>query len=435
MDNSLLNRIEAIREGRDVDIEEFLRDLSKEPPESPAAKRNRDLCSYPGDAYYKYLTNRIIELGKKALALLSLRTPWWPIDDATIPKCNSVADVVAQVKIARDNNKTLRACGAQHSVPGAIFEDKSLKIKLEGDLRQIKQLQVAPDKSWAIYSLGGGCNLGIDVHDPTSTKDNSITHRVDADGFAINILGGMSHQTVAGFMSTASAGGTFKYCFHDCLQSIQFVDGTGELIELRRNRDVAFFGAGVSMGLFGIITQVTVKLVPKYWIVGTEQTVAFKDSLVTSGSQLIAAAKKEDYFHTVMFPNQNCNTVLQWIGKQSTDFDQSKYKAYEHVLDKRSKQLLAAAALLLANKFDSEGQYWVVGFILNLMNPAGPAQEFNDYWWRCLPNDDLTSIDTIIRVQFTELWIDAKVRDLSFIFRKKKKDCQYVFIFISESLP
>jgi len=43
------------------------------------------------------------------------------------------------------------------------------------------------------------------------------------------------------------------------------------------------------------------------------------------------------------------------------------------------------------------------------LNPVDKVpRTFNDYWWRCLPNDDLTFIDTWIRVQFTEIWIDIE---------------------------
>ncbi len=442
--------LESFKRGQEIDIEQFLKGLAEAPsnskiftylgellaiPREPAKllESNPDQCMgapisvppystrYPhnvdknvdSDFFRQRLTEQIATFGYKIRSLLHPRPKWYPIDDSTIPKCSNISEVIDQVRIALQTGRKLRACGAQHSVPDAIFEAETLKIKLEGELRTIEQLEVAHDNSWAIYRLGGGCNLGIDPHDESSNISNSVTHSVDKDGFAINILGGMSHQTVAGFISTSSAGGSLKFNFHDCVQAIEFVDGLGNLVTLRRDQDEEFFAVGVSMGLFGIITSIIVKLSPKYWVVGTEQTVPFSSSDVTSGAKMLEVAQGSavDYFHAVMFPNQNCNTVLQWIGRQSYDFSMYKYVAYKHVLDSNTKQNLAAAALYICNLVDGPGSYGLVGIILNLMNPVGAPISFNDYWWRCLPNDDLTNIDNIIRVQFTEVWIDIKDAD------------------------
>jgi hypothetical protein len=51
---------------------------------------------------------------------------------------------------------------------------------------------------------------------------------VSTAGYAFPDLGGITHQTLGGFMACGSAGGSLEYSFQDALQSFTFVDGNGE---------------------------------------------------------------------------------------------------------------------------------------------------------------------------------------------------------------
>jgi len=99
--------------------------------------------------------------------------------------------------------------------------------------------------------------------------------------------------------------------------------------------------------------------------------------------------------------------VLQFIGNQN-HIDQT-YKEYVHPLENEAKAVTAVVVVSMAGWFLEKEMECVVAFILNIMNPVDALPHtFNDYSWRCLPNDDLTYIDTWIRVQFTEIWIDIQ---------------------------
>jgi len=68
-------------------------------------------------------------------------------------------------------------------------------------------------------------------------------------------LGGISHQSLAGFLSTGSAGGSVKYDLTDAITWIRLVDGSGQLRTIGRG-DPHFDAVLAALGLFGIIVEV-----------------------------------------------------------------------------------------------------------------------------------------------------------------------------------
>ena len=103
--------------------------------------------------------------------------------------------------------------------------------------------------------------------------DNSLTailhHR---DGLALPDLGGISHQTVSGYVSTGSAGGTVKWSLHEAIARMRVIDASGRVVELTPDGDDAdwFRAAGIGMGLCGVISTITFRCIPTFDIVGRE---------------------------------------------------------------------------------------------------------------------------------------------------------------------
>ena len=84
--------------------------------------------------------------------------------------------------------------------------------------------------------VGGGCALGINPDDVVkgkhkSTMSNSFNYQIDSWGYALPDLGGITQQSVAGFMQTGSAGGSNQYTFSDAIQVIEFMNSKGEVIK------------------------------------------------------------------------------------------------------------------------------------------------------------------------------------------------------------
>jgi len=64
------------------------------------------------------------------------------------------------------------------------------------------------------------------------------------------------------------------YSFHDAIYGFTLIDGTGTKHVLSREDPdpTLFYAAGVSAGLCGIITEVTITLEPTFCVTGTQQS-------------------------------------------------------------------------------------------------------------------------------------------------------------------
>jgi D-arabinono-1,4-lactone oxidase len=331
-------------------------------------------------------------------------------DPGSLEMCNNVEDVRAVIERARQERKVVRIAGAQHSAPRAVFaegDQPAIRVKLEGDLRKITVIEENKDEGYLLVRVGAGCNLGVNPSDPMSNEENSFNRTVDKMGYALPILGGMSHHTIGGFMMTSTAGGSLKYSFGDVLESIELVDGQGQARVLEKGTD-DFYAAGVSMGLFGVITHVTVKLPRSYLVRGTEQMVLTEKSMLADAATLESTLKEVPYAHCVWFPGKGVDRVLQFKGEQAPMTD--RIEEYEHPLKKEWMNYIAAAALYTVNKLEHTDS-WVLkelaNLIVRIVNPIDDdPKTFCERWYIVLPNDDQALIDEVIRVQFTEIWLD-----------------------------
>ena len=196
----------------------------------------------------------------------------------------SEADVIALVKYARENSLQIRGRGSTHSVAWSIYTDPKDGSPPNRTLQQSPppgEINMAFDQmrglDW-IDEAGGvveaepGINLGWDTQDPfgVSTLENSLLHQIFEKGWAVNTLGGITHQTMAGFTATGSAGGSTRYAW-DNMIAYRVVDGTGQAAWIDQSHK-DFDAYGTSMGLLGIVTKVRLQLVPMYNITGTEIT-------------------------------------------------------------------------------------------------------------------------------------------------------------------
>ena len=189
-------------------------------------------------------------------------------------------DVVVAVQRARSEKKTLRVRGSAHSVEGAIFSGPLTGGKPPADaitLLMEKMTGVAIDGKAQEVTALAGTHLGKDPYDPTKTSTwaNSVDMQLDEAGWALGDLGGISHQTVAGFLSTGSSGGSLTHSLE--ITGLTLVDGTGKVRELREGDD-ALEAAKVSMGLLGVITEASFRIVPRFGIFGDQITTGTMDA-------------------------------------------------------------------------------------------------------------------------------------------------------------
>ncbi|MBP7952015.1 MAG: hypothetical protein KAZ17_00875 [Sphingorhabdus sp.] len=199
---------------------------------------------------------------------------------------NDEADVIALIKFAAQKNAQIRVRGASHSVAWSIYTnpvgglpENKVSVHHAPDSNDLNLILsniadlVWIDETQGIIECGAGIHLGKDPYDADgpATIENSLLYQAWQKGWAVNITGGISHQTVAGFSQTGSAGGSTTYGFSN-ITAYRIIDGTGNA-EWIDDSDDRFHAVAVSMGLLGIIVRVRMQLVPAYNIAGVEYTV------------------------------------------------------------------------------------------------------------------------------------------------------------------
>lgn len=326
----------------------------------------------------------------------------------------NIEEIKKIILYASDNSLKIRTLGSQHSPSAAIFDEKdtSIKIILDGELRKISEFKIDESENSATVHVGAGSYLGVNPRDDSSSLDNSFLDQIYKKGFALPTLGGITHQTIGGFLSTSSSGGTAKHTIADSIEEIGFIDGTGKY-RTAKNGDALFNAVGVSMGLLGIITDIKFKLVKNYLVEGNEINQEIKESCL-SGDKNNDYSKLDkllfednEYAHINWFSQKKLNRISLWTGHSvSTDIPKVEYK---HALNSKIMTLLASDVLLKTNILNetagnSEAVQKIIAAELSPFVRLQDHQEFCDDWQKALPIDDQAPVDGLISTSFSELW-------------------------------
>jgi D-arabinono-1,4-lactone oxidase len=238
---------------------------------------------------------------------------------------SSEAELVALVKWVSSTAGELRVRGSTHTFPHrAIFTDnapgaspREVNVMLDR-YRAVRWV----DEKAGLVEVETGCNLSVNPYDPThtSTVENGLLHQLQQKGWALSDLGGITHQTDAGFLSTGSSGGSLKFGIDDNVVAIRFVDGSGDIHEVSRDTDPdVFAAAGVSMGLLGVLSKVTFRCIPTFNIEGTEATTGEADceiDLFGEGDNgrpsLETFLRETEYTRLMWWPQAKLERVVVW---------------------------------------------------------------------------------------------------------------------------
>lgn len=362
-----------------------------------------------------------------------------------IREVKTTDDVSQAVRDAIEKGKKIRVLGAEHSAPGAILanpgDDEYLMLLLTDELREFEII----DKQEGIFRAGAGLHIGYNPQDRASCEkdvshpDNSFSYKVDKEGYALSIVGGITQQTIGGFLSTGSAGGSLQYTFADNIIAMEYVDGKGICKTLTKPQegkiadpvnDNEWRAFGVSMGLLGVITRVTFKLEPTYKVRGYEVYEAYEESSLKKDGQFIVqnTIEKEAYFRAYWFPQEGVSKVNTWKGNR-VDISEKTIE-FRNDLKNIYMQLAAGASLLhiddMLRKEDTD--FHRVARIMNLQTPIGPNKKYLDKWYKTIPSDDEAPVDSLTKIVFTEMWFPLKkttevMRVLEDLFGNDKKAC------------
>lgn len=312
-------------------------------------------------------------------------------------------ELIALVAHAYANDKKLRVIGSSHSVWRAIVTDNyagcatpddEMLVVLDGYIQVFEPKADPSDPERRLVEVQAGCHLGgapkrltqgrieqddevagpatTDVGGPAPWHDNdwetsltSILHKQYE--LALPDLGGITHQTVSGFLSTGSAGGTTRWSVHEAIAQIRIIDGTGKVTELSIDgSDPSWFrAAGIAMGLCGVISTVTFRCIPAFDIIGTE-TISeahqcdvldfYADRPGAGLPTLERFLLDTDYTRLMWWPQYNFDRLVVWQAARAPYERNRKLKPYQEVASFSVLSQMAASVIytIIGNIDDPE---------------------------------------------------------------------------------
>lgn len=327
---------------------------------------------------------------------------------------STIEEIKRLIYFAQAENITVRTMGSQHSPPEAIYDrnHKQIHLSLAGELQKIDYIQPHETGEYAMVRVGAGCYLGINPKDKASNEKNSFIHQVDRAGFALPALGGITHQTIAGFLQTSSNGGSVQHGIADVIEEIELINGNGELCQFKKGES-GFHAVGVGMGLFGVITHVVFKLPKKFLVKGIEENKLCEDSFLKKDSagnfsKLDKALFEEhEYVHINWFSQKYVNRVTHWTA-QKTSLE-APIEAYIHPLSSKFLNYTAAAFLMIITILDTlASNSLFIQMIKSILTkpfvPLNTNIAFCDVWYKALPLDDQVDVDGLMDNLYSEMW-------------------------------
>ncbi|HVD41288.1 MAG TPA: D-arabinono-1,4-lactone oxidase [Solirubrobacterales bacterium] len=153
-------------------------------------------------------------------------------------------------------------------------------------------------------------------------------------GKSITATGGTDHQTLAGLISTGTAGASSRHALYEKLEWVELVtvDASGQAVERRISRgDPDFPGVICSLGLLGVITRVKFQLVDELFFDVTMKIVHLDDVL----TDLDATSARYDFWRVNWM--QKSDKALLWA---ATAVPSAASKPDGDYPEERSEQVL-----------------------------------------------------------------------------------------------
>lgn len=170
----------------------------------------------------------------------------WNPYEICYPK--SEEEVQAIILKAASEGRKVRTIGTGHSFTQlSVTDDYLVSLDEYQGLSMVDQLNYQA-------SIKGGTKLAL------------LGELLYAEGMAMENLGDIDVQSIAGTISTGTHGTGIEFgTISTQVIALKFINGLGEIIQCSVDQNFELFKAAqVSLGAFGIITEVTLQCVPAY---------------------------------------------------------------------------------------------------------------------------------------------------------------------------
>ena len=156
-------------------------------------------------------------------------------------------ETLAEVQQVVSSCSKLRGLGSRHSFN--TIADSTENLVSTGGLNKI----LALDKVANTVTVEAGIKYG------------ELCLYLHENGYALHNLASLPHISIAGSIATATHGsGVANGNLATAVASFEFVNAAGEVVILSKNDGEPFYGAVVGLGALGIVTKVTLDLLPSF---------------------------------------------------------------------------------------------------------------------------------------------------------------------------
>lgn len=149
------------------------------------------------------------------------------------------------------------------------FVKKRSKLKVLGTRHCFNNIADSKDALLSLRSMDKV--VGLDPQAHTVTVEAGISYGqlapyLDSKGFALHNLASLPHISVAGACSTGTHGsGVNNGNLSTAVSALEMVTASGDVVTLSRHKDgESFQGAVVGLGALGVITKVTLDVLPTF---------------------------------------------------------------------------------------------------------------------------------------------------------------------------
>jgi xylitol oxidase len=213
----------------------------------------------------------------------------------------SVEDVRKLVK----SSASLRALGTRHS-----FNTIADSTKAQISLKRLDQ--IALDEKARTATVGAGVTYG------------KLSPWIDQRGYALHNLASLPHISVAGAIATATHGsGVHNGNLATAVAALELVTANGELLTLSREKDGEhFLGAIVHLGSLGVVTSVTLNLLPTFQVAQSVYEHLSLDHLKDHFEEIFSSG----YSVSLFTDWQHHQATQVWIKRKLAPGDKNKWQ-------------------------------------------------------------------------------------------------------------
>ncbi|GME74541.1 unnamed protein product [Ambrosiozyma monospora] len=180
---------------------------------------------------------------------------------------STIEEIQLLVNEARKQRKSIMVVGSGHS-PSDLTMTKEWLVNLD-KFNKVVEETVSPDGKFTDLTVEAGIRV-YELNDLLAKK-----------GLAVQNLGSISDQSIAGIISTGTHGSSqYHGLVSQQVVEIGLVNGMGELVKCSPTNNTNLFRAALlSLGKIGLISYVTLRTVPRYQIKSRQEVITFNTLL------------------------------------------------------------------------------------------------------------------------------------------------------------